>query len=136
MKVTTLLQQKLEFLTRKDLSKKPRIFYKLKMCDEVLFSIYTLKQKMSFIASVNKKILSFIAQLSLFLRQTLFLKFLTLMNLFYVKFWKPLQKTIHENNFKTTLFGNTGDAVVIKHHIGEKLFSSSLRKIFVTFNRL
>ena len=33
------------FFTRKDISKKPRIVYKLKMCDEVLFSNYTSKQK-------------------------------------------------------------------------------------------
>ena len=41
----------------KNQSKKPQIFYQLKVCGKVLFSIYTLK-KMSFIAS-------------LFLRQTL-----------------------------------------------------------------
>ena len=48
-----------------------QIFYKLKMFDEVLFSIYTSEQKWASTAFVNKKLLSFIAQLSLFLRQTL-----------------------------------------------------------------
>ena len=33
------------FFTHENLSKKPQIFYKLKMCDKVLFSICTLKQK-------------------------------------------------------------------------------------------
>ena len=38
-----------------------RIVYKLKMCDKVLFNIYILKQKGA----------SFLAQMSMFLRQTL-----------------------------------------------------------------
>ena len=59
---------KAEFFTRKNLSKKLQIFYKLKICDKVLFSIYTLKTKMSFKAFVNETLLSFITQLSLFLR--------------------------------------------------------------------
>ena len=36
---------KVRFFTRKNLSKKPRIFYKLKMCNKMLLNIYKLKQK-------------------------------------------------------------------------------------------
>ena len=36
---------KFGFFTHENLSKKPQIFYKLKMCDKKLFSICTLKQK-------------------------------------------------------------------------------------------
>ena len=56
MKATALLQQKLDFFTRKNLSKKPRTFYKLKMCDKVLYNIYLqIKTKMIFTASLYEK---------------------------------------------------------------------------------
>ena len=49
-------------------SKKPSIFFKLRICDIWHLDITT---KMSFIAFIVKTLLSFIAQLSLFLRKTL-----------------------------------------------------------------
>ena len=39
------LKQKLNFVTRKNLSNKHRDFNKLKMWDNMVFNIYTLKQK-------------------------------------------------------------------------------------------
>ena len=45
MKVIAYLYQKLDFFTRKILSKDPQIFCKLKMRDKVLISIYTLEEK-------------------------------------------------------------------------------------------
>ena len=45
IKVIALSWQKLNFFMRKNLSKKRPIFYKLKMHDKLLSSIYTLKQK-------------------------------------------------------------------------------------------
>ena len=53
MKVITLLKQKLDFFTRKDRCKKPRILYNLKMCNEVFFSNYTLKQKWTSPANIR-----------------------------------------------------------------------------------
>ena len=56
MKATALSQQKLDFFTRKNLSKKPRTFYKLKMCDKVICNIYLqIKTKMIFTAFVYEK---------------------------------------------------------------------------------
>ena len=53
MKATALSQQKLDFFTR---SKKPRTFYKLKMCDKVICNIYLqIKTKMIFTAFVYEK---------------------------------------------------------------------------------
>ena len=45
------------FFTLKNLSKKPQIFYKLKIFDKVLFTIYTLKTGMSFIDFVDTKLI-------------------------------------------------------------------------------
>ena len=53
------------FFTHKNLSNKIQNFYKLKICDNVPFNIYSLQQK-SASQLLQIKLLSFLAQLSLF----------------------------------------------------------------------
>ena len=61
MKVKVLLLKKLDFSTRKDLSKKLRFFSSWKCVIKPLWYLH-IKTKMGFIAFVDKKLLTFVAQ--------------------------------------------------------------------------